>query len=35
MKRKEFIKELQRAGCLLIRPGAKHDIYINPKNGMK
>jgi predicted RNA binding protein YcfA (HicA-like mRNA interferase family) len=35
MKRKEFVKELQRAGCLLLRPGARHDIYINPKNGMK
>ena len=35
MKRKEFIKELQRAGCYLLRPGARHDLYINPKNGMK
>ena len=35
MKRKELVKELQRAGCLLLPPGARHDIYINPKNGMK
>jgi predicted RNA binding protein YcfA (HicA-like mRNA interferase family) len=35
MKRKEFVKELQQAGCILLRPGSKHDIYINPKNGMK
>lgn len=35
MKRKEFIKELQQAGCYLLRPGARHDLYINPKNGMK
>lgn len=35
MKRKEFIKELQRAGCRLARTGARHDIYINPLNGLK
>ncbi|RKY40189.1 MAG: addiction module toxin, HicA family [Candidatus Omnitrophota bacterium] len=35
MKRKEFIKELVKAGCYLKRHGSKHDIYINPKNGRK
>ena len=35
MKRKEFIKELQRAGCHLARSGARHDIYVNPHNGLK
>ncbi|HAY21111.1 MAG TPA: addiction module toxin, HicA family [Desulfobacterales bacterium] len=35
MKRKEFIKQLERAGCVLARHGAKHDIYLNPKNGRK
>ena len=35
MKRKEFIKELVKTGCYLKRHGAKHDIYINPKNGRK
>jgi predicted RNA binding protein YcfA (HicA-like mRNA interferase family) len=34
MKRKEFIKELQKAGCILLR-GARHDIYLNPRNGLK
>ena len=35
MKRKEFIKELVKAGCYLKRHGSRHDIYINPKNGRK
>jgi mRNA interferase HicA len=35
MKRKEFIKEIESAGCLLERNGARHDIYINPLNGKK
>ena len=29
MKRKEFIRELTRKGCILLRPGSRHDIYIN------
>ena len=35
MKRKEFIRELQRAGCHLVRPGARHDLYMNPRAGAK
>ncbi len=35
MKRRELIKELEQAGCYLKRHGAKHDIYVNPKNGKK
>ena len=35
MKRKEFIKELVKAGCYLKKHGSKHDIYVNPKNGRK
>jgi predicted RNA binding protein YcfA (HicA-like mRNA interferase family) len=35
MKRREFIRELQRAGCHLARPGSRHDIYMNPRTGMK
>jgi len=35
MKRKEFIKFLERNGCLLLRHGGRHDIYINQKNGKK
>jgi hypothetical protein len=22
-------------GCILLRPGSRHDIYINPKTGQK
>ena len=35
MKRKEFVRELVKAGCYLKRHGANHDIYINPRNGKK
>lgn len=31
MKRKELIRELEKMGCVLIRHGAKHDWYQNPK----
>jgi mRNA interferase HicA len=31
MKRKDLIRELEKMGCLLIRHGAKHDWYQNPK----
>jgi predicted RNA binding protein YcfA (HicA-like mRNA interferase family) len=33
MKRKDLIKILNRNGCILLRNGAKHDIYHNPKTG--
>jgi predicted RNA binding protein YcfA (HicA-like mRNA interferase family) len=32
MKRQEFIRELERAGCVLHRHGSRHDIYRNPAN---
>jgi len=35
VKRKDFIKELIKAGCYLKRHGSKHDIYVNPRNGKK
>ncbi|MDO8136943.1 MAG: type II toxin-antitoxin system HicA family toxin [Candidatus Brocadiales bacterium] len=35
MKRRELIRELEKAGCYLNRHGGKHDIYVNPKNGRK
>lgn len=35
MKRKEFIKQLIKAGCILLRSGAKHDIYYNPSTNKK
>ena len=33
MKRRDLVAELERIGCVLLRNGAKHDIYHNPKSG--
>jgi mRNA interferase HicA len=35
MKRKEFIQELEKSGCVLHRHGSRHDIYLNPATGQK
>jgi predicted RNA binding protein YcfA (HicA-like mRNA interferase family) len=35
MKRKELIRQLSEAGCILHRHGSKHDIYLNPITGKK
>jgi predicted RNA binding protein YcfA (HicA-like mRNA interferase family) len=35
VKRKDFIKEVVKAGCYLKRHGSRHDIYVNPRNGKK
>ena len=35
MKRTKLIRELKNAGCVLVRHGAKHDIFFNPSNGKK
>ena len=35
MKRKELIKKINSVGCVLIRHGNRHDLYINPKTGKK
>jgi predicted RNA binding protein YcfA (HicA-like mRNA interferase family) len=35
MKRKDLIKQLTKTGCVLLRHGSRHDIYLNPSNGMK
>lgn len=32
MKRNFFIKHLHANGCILLREGANHSIYQNPKN---
>lgn len=31
MKRRDLVRELEKMGCVLIRQGAKHDWYQNPK----
>tara|TARA_A100001037_G_C14967653_1_gene552267 strand:- start:186 stop:371 length:186 start_codon:yes stop_codon:yes gene_type:complete len=33
VKRRDLIAELERAGCVLLRHGGKHDIFHNPKSG--
>ena len=35
MKRRDLIRQLKAEGCMLLRHGSRHDVYINPKNGMK
>ncbi|MEC4684224.1 MAG: type II toxin-antitoxin system HicA family toxin [Nitrospirota bacterium] len=35
MKRKDLIKEITSAGCVLHRHGSRHDLYKNPKTGKK
>jgi mRNA interferase HicA len=35
MKRKDLIRHLLDAGCVLYRHGSRHDIYLNPENGKK
>jgi len=35
MKRAEFVKRLERAGCILLRHGGSHDIYFNPATARK
>lgn len=33
MKHQDLVKKLKAASCDLLRHGAKHDIYHNPKTG--
>ncbi len=35
MKRKEFVRQLLKEGCVMLRPGSRHDVYVNPKTGQK
>jgi mRNA interferase HicA len=35
MKRKHLIKTITSAGCTLVRHGARHDLYRNPRTGKK
>ena len=34
MKRRDLVAKIEQAGAVLIRHGAKHDIYHNPKTGI-
>jgi hypothetical protein len=33
MKRKEFVQQLVKDGCVLLRFGKRHDLYLNPQTG--
>lgn len=35
MKRNAFIKHIKSTGCILVREGANHSLYMNPTNGQK
>lgn len=35
MKRKALIRKIEQAGCVMVRHGARHDLYLNPANGKK
>ena len=35
MKRDDLIRLLLAAGCVLVRHGGRHDIYLNPATGQK
>jgi len=35
MKRNAFIKHLKANGCILVREGANHSLFINPDNRKK
>ena len=35
MKRRELIRQLTAAGCQLLRPGSRDDIYWNQANGRR
>ena len=32
MKRHTFLKHLKENGCILVREGARHSLYLNTKN---
>jgi predicted RNA binding protein YcfA (HicA-like mRNA interferase family) len=31
MKRKDLLAHLARHGCVMVREGARHTVYFNPK----
>lgn len=33
MKRSDLVRQLEQAGCLLIRHGGRHDWFQNPRTG--
>lgn len=35
MKRSKLVRQLRKEGCILLRRGARHDIYMNPSTGKR
>jgi mRNA interferase HicA len=35
MKRRELIRLLEEHGCVLLREGGSHSVYVNPATGKK
>ena len=35
MTRAELVRQLIEDGCTLLRHGARHDIFLNPRTGQK
>jgi len=33
MKRRDLIRHLETHGCVLLREGGKHSVYVNPATG--
>lgn len=33
MKRADLVRHLQKHGCALLREGAKHSVFLNPRSG--
>lgn len=33
MNRRQFVRELVAAGCVLVRHGSRHDLYVNHRTG--
>ena len=35
MKKGELLKRLKAQGCVFVKHGKKHDVYINPRTGLE
>jgi len=35
VKRSELMRQLLQQGCVLLRHGGRHDVYLNPITGQK
>jgi len=35
MNREQLIRKLKKQGCIFLRHGSKHDIYLNPETNLK